>query len=449
MRWGVPLIGDRVAPRCTRADGLLLARVSHGRVVSHARVAVGRALPGRAAGRGDRARRREARLWRGQPRGARGAGRTGRGDRGQRGLLRRRGAGGTGRGLSLLRATALGPGLPRPCRPVGRPAPSGARAVTWTAWPARTGCAWRVRSLPGAPAGAAVSPLSRVSSAACWRPPPTSPARRSERCVAWPSSSTSAWRCGSGGWGSPSARTCSSRSRILAGVLRRFFEVVPVWCKVGGGESTEGDADDDGSLQPPGSGRGPQRGAHRRQRGGRAVRRRRLPLQPGQRGPGHPPLRQGQVAGQQPHRSPLLGALPPGERQPRRRRGGALDAWRRPARGPSPATRNYGRHDHEHLCGSRRRLLCSLLAARRLGLRLRPAAGPGPLAPAQRLPLPGRPLRPRGPAARRACPATSGRPWLSGSSGICGSTTTAAWGTTSTPASACARTRSGPSCTAA
>ena len=38
MRWGVPLMGDRVAPRCTRADGLLLARVSHGRVVSHTRV---------------------------------------------------------------------------------------------------------------------------------------------------------------------------------------------------------------------------------------------------------------------------------------------------------------------------------------------------------------------------------------------------------------------------
>jgi uncharacterized metal-binding protein/predicted Fe-Mo cluster-binding NifX family protein len=38
MRWGAPLMGDRVAPRCTRADGLLLARVSHGRVVSHTRV---------------------------------------------------------------------------------------------------------------------------------------------------------------------------------------------------------------------------------------------------------------------------------------------------------------------------------------------------------------------------------------------------------------------------
>jgi uncharacterized metal-binding protein/predicted Fe-Mo cluster-binding NifX family protein len=40
MRWGVPLLGDRVAPRCTVADGLLLARVSHGRVVSDARVTV-------------------------------------------------------------------------------------------------------------------------------------------------------------------------------------------------------------------------------------------------------------------------------------------------------------------------------------------------------------------------------------------------------------------------
>ena len=40
MRWGVPLMGDRVAPRCTRADGLLLARVSHERVASHTRVAV-------------------------------------------------------------------------------------------------------------------------------------------------------------------------------------------------------------------------------------------------------------------------------------------------------------------------------------------------------------------------------------------------------------------------
>jgi uncharacterized metal-binding protein len=33
-------MGDRVAPRCTQADGLLMARVSHGRVVSHARVAL-------------------------------------------------------------------------------------------------------------------------------------------------------------------------------------------------------------------------------------------------------------------------------------------------------------------------------------------------------------------------------------------------------------------------
>jgi uncharacterized metal-binding protein/predicted Fe-Mo cluster-binding NifX family protein len=33
-------MGDRVAPRCTRADELLLARVSHGRVVAHTRVAV-------------------------------------------------------------------------------------------------------------------------------------------------------------------------------------------------------------------------------------------------------------------------------------------------------------------------------------------------------------------------------------------------------------------------
>jgi len=35
MRWGVPLIGDRVAPRCTHADGLLLADVRQGRVVTH------------------------------------------------------------------------------------------------------------------------------------------------------------------------------------------------------------------------------------------------------------------------------------------------------------------------------------------------------------------------------------------------------------------------------
>jgi len=40
MLWGVPLMADRVAPRCTQADGLLLARVRHGRVASHARVAL-------------------------------------------------------------------------------------------------------------------------------------------------------------------------------------------------------------------------------------------------------------------------------------------------------------------------------------------------------------------------------------------------------------------------
>jgi uncharacterized metal-binding protein len=40
MSWGVPLLGNRVAPRCTRADGLLLALVSRGRVVSHATLSV-------------------------------------------------------------------------------------------------------------------------------------------------------------------------------------------------------------------------------------------------------------------------------------------------------------------------------------------------------------------------------------------------------------------------
>jgi uncharacterized metal-binding protein len=38
MRWGVPLIGDRVAPRCTHADGLLLADVRQGRVVAQTQV---------------------------------------------------------------------------------------------------------------------------------------------------------------------------------------------------------------------------------------------------------------------------------------------------------------------------------------------------------------------------------------------------------------------------
>jgi uncharacterized metal-binding protein/predicted Fe-Mo cluster-binding NifX family protein len=38
MRWGIPLIADRVAPRCTCADTLLLATVSGGRVVSCTRM---------------------------------------------------------------------------------------------------------------------------------------------------------------------------------------------------------------------------------------------------------------------------------------------------------------------------------------------------------------------------------------------------------------------------
>ncbi len=38
MRWGVPLIGDRVAPRCTHADRLLLADVRQGRVVARSLV---------------------------------------------------------------------------------------------------------------------------------------------------------------------------------------------------------------------------------------------------------------------------------------------------------------------------------------------------------------------------------------------------------------------------
>jgi len=38
MRWGIPLIADRVAPRCTCADAILLATVSAGRVVSSTRM---------------------------------------------------------------------------------------------------------------------------------------------------------------------------------------------------------------------------------------------------------------------------------------------------------------------------------------------------------------------------------------------------------------------------
>jgi uncharacterized metal-binding protein len=40
MRWGVPLLGDRVAPRCTCADTLLVVSLSRGRVVSQVRVPV-------------------------------------------------------------------------------------------------------------------------------------------------------------------------------------------------------------------------------------------------------------------------------------------------------------------------------------------------------------------------------------------------------------------------
>jgi uncharacterized metal-binding protein/predicted Fe-Mo cluster-binding NifX family protein len=37
--WGIPLVGDRVAPRCTCADAILLVSVSRGRVASRVRVA--------------------------------------------------------------------------------------------------------------------------------------------------------------------------------------------------------------------------------------------------------------------------------------------------------------------------------------------------------------------------------------------------------------------------
>jgi len=40
MRWAVPLLGNRVAPRCTRADGLLLATVNRSGVTSHAKVSM-------------------------------------------------------------------------------------------------------------------------------------------------------------------------------------------------------------------------------------------------------------------------------------------------------------------------------------------------------------------------------------------------------------------------
>jgi uncharacterized metal-binding protein/predicted Fe-Mo cluster-binding NifX family protein len=40
MRWGVPLLGDRVAPRCTSADSLLIVGLSRGRVASQVRVPI-------------------------------------------------------------------------------------------------------------------------------------------------------------------------------------------------------------------------------------------------------------------------------------------------------------------------------------------------------------------------------------------------------------------------
>jgi uncharacterized metal-binding protein/predicted Fe-Mo cluster-binding NifX family protein len=240
MRWAVPLMGDRVAPRCTHADGLLLARVSHGRVVSHTRVELGVRSPvelldaviehevEKLVCGGVSREVREALL-------------------GQGVAIVENVACSAGEVLVALDAGSLcagyGLGTAPPAagpRPVGVSAPREARVgpLDCLACEKRVCLAGeRCEGAPSREAGTLPEELGGLLEAA------TDIAREEERRLCRVAELV--YFCLEMGYRRVGLAFCKDLldpSRILAGVLRRFFEVVPVWCKVGGVAEDDADA---------------------------------------------------------------------------------------------------------------------------------------------------------------------------------------------------------------
>ena len=238
MRWAAPLLGDRVAPRCTVADGLLLARVSRGRVVSDARVALALRSPVElldAVVEHDI----ERLICGGVSRDVRDA-------------LAAQGVGivenvacSADEALAALDAGSLcsGYGFGPVPGPAGEAEPGHAERG-----PTRVDCLACEKRVcleggvcPGVPA-AAVSPLpsdlGHLLEAA------GDIAREEERTLCRVAELV--YFCLEMEFERVGLAFCKDLlepARILAGVLRRFFDVVPVWCKVGGVDGAGGDGD--------------------------------------------------------------------------------------------------------------------------------------------------------------------------------------------------------------
>ena len=237
MRWGVPLLGDRVAPRCTVADGLLLARVSHGRVVSDHQVAVALRSPVELL---DAVVEHDIeRLVCG------GVSREVRDALGAQGVaIVENVACSASEVLAALDAGSLCSGYG--FGPLPGPAGEG-RAAEGDRGPVGVDCLAcedRVclsRGVCPGVAPVAVSPLpidlGRILEAA------TDIAREEERTLCRVAELV--YFCLEMQYervGLAFCRDLLDPARILAGVLRRFFEVVPVWCKVGTVAGDDGDA---------------------------------------------------------------------------------------------------------------------------------------------------------------------------------------------------------------
>jgi uncharacterized metal-binding protein/predicted Fe-Mo cluster-binding NifX family protein len=240
MRWAVPLMGDRVAPRCTHADGLLLARVSHGRVVSHTHVELAVRSPVELL---DAVIEHDVEklVCGGVSREVREA------LAGQGVAIVENVACSAGEVLTALDAGSLcaGYGLGAPPSKGGLPPADVSLPMEGRAGPLDClACENRVclagERCPGAPArdaGALPDELGGVLEAA------TDIAREEERTLCRVAELV--YFCLEMRYRRVGLAFCKDLlepSRILAGVLRRFFEVVPVWCKVGGVAEDDADA---------------------------------------------------------------------------------------------------------------------------------------------------------------------------------------------------------------
>jgi uncharacterized metal-binding protein len=236
MRWGVPLLGDRVAPRCTVADGLLLARVSHGRVVSDAHVTVTLRSPVELLDAV--AEHRVERLVCG------GVSReVGEALAAQGVVIVENVACSAEEVLAALDAGSLcsGYGFKSTCVGEGTLVPPEVTPAGIDCLACESPVCLQGRPCPGAPTIGARPPagdLGGLLDAA------TDIAQEEERTLCRVAELV--YFCLEMRFRRVGLAFCKDLlepSRILAGVLRRFFEVVPVWCKIGTPE-------DDGEAAP-------------------------------------------------------------------------------------------------------------------------------------------------------------------------------------------------------